>query len=74
MSGFRVQQQLLGLLRRREEALAKAGRYDAIALADAFSRMTNGDTIEPLTTDEIDQLYERIGGSSNTNAPGESEE
>ena len=36
--------------------------------------LTNGDMIEPLTTDEIDQLYERIGGSSNTNAPGESEE
>ena len=36
--------------------------------------LTNGDMIEPLTTDEIDQLYERIGGSSNSNAPGESEE
>jgi hypothetical protein len=36
--------------------------------------LTNGDMIEPLTTDEIDQLSERIGGSSNSSAPDESEE
>lgn len=35
--------------------------------------LTDGDTIKPLTTGEIDQLYERIGRSINTDAPGESE-